>query len=100
VSEGRDDIAWRLMELYGVGPRLRPAGLPLQYDRYVAEPVAFYDPNGPGTNIGMFVFEMGADSKIAYQRVLRAREARAQGCQRRHTHVRVAADEPAQSAFA
>jgi hypothetical protein len=52
------------------GLRLRPAGVPLQYDRYVAEPVTFYSPSDSSTNIGMLVFEMDADNKIAYQWVL------------------------------
>ena len=46
---------------------LAPAGAPIAYDRYVAEPTRFYDGTMPGRGAGMLVFEIGPGSKLAYQ---------------------------------
>jgi hypothetical protein len=66
-SVGREQLAARFDELYSLGLRLAPAGAPIAYDRYVAEPTRFYNGSGPGRGAGMLVFEMGAGDKLAYQ---------------------------------
>ena len=66
-SVGRDQLASRFDELYSLGLRLAPAGAPIAYDRYVAEPTRFYNGNGPGRGAGILVFEIGAAGKLAYQ---------------------------------
>jgi hypothetical protein len=65
VSKGRDRIAVRLQHLFDQGMRLKPAGASIQYDRFVAEPVRFYNASGSGTGVGMFVFVLDAHNKIA-----------------------------------
>lgn len=67
TTVGRDDVMLRLAELHGMGLRARTADLPLQYDRYVAEPASFLNACGPGTGVGMLVFEMDADDRFAYE---------------------------------
>lgn len=66
VTEGRKDLAVRLTDLYDMGLRLALAGVPIACDRYVAEPVRFYNDEG-GRGAGMLVFEIDADSRLAYQ---------------------------------
>jgi ketosteroid isomerase-like protein len=70
VIKGRDAIGRRLADLYAMGMRLAPADLPLQFDRYVAEPTGFFAADGPQTGVGMLVFEMTADNEFAYQWVM------------------------------
>jgi hypothetical protein len=67
VSVGREQLASRFDDLYGMGLRLAGAGAPIAYDRYVAEPTRFYNGNEPGRGAGMLVFEMGAGNQLAYQ---------------------------------
>ena len=43
VFKGREAIATRLEDLHGMGLRLAPAGAPITYDKYVAEPVRFFN---------------------------------------------------------
>jgi len=64
VTKGREGIAARLDALYKTGLRLAPAGAPITYDQYVAEPVRFYNGNGPGEGAGMLVFQFDAANKI------------------------------------
>lgn len=66
VTVGRAKIARRLGDLYGLGLRFGTAGLPLQYGRYVAEPVVFFNPTGE-TAPGMLVFELDPSGRIARQ---------------------------------
>jgi hypothetical protein len=70
ITRGRENIAKRLRDLYEMGLRLEPAGVPIAYDRYVAEPVTFTNANGPGNGAGMLVFEFGPDDVIEYQWVI------------------------------
>jgi hypothetical protein len=70
VTRGREAIATRLGDLYDMGLRLKPAGAPIQYDIYVAEPVKFINANGPGKGAGMLVFEFNPRNEIAYQWVI------------------------------
>ena len=67
VSVGREQLASRFDDLYDMGLRLAPAGAPIAYDRYVAEPTRFYNGNEPGRGAGMLVFEIDAGNKLAYQ---------------------------------
>jgi hypothetical protein len=71
VTTGRTAIGDRLQELADVwGLRMRAEGTPIQFDRYVAEPVSFYGADGSGTGAGMLVFEVNADSEITHQWVI------------------------------
>jgi hypothetical protein len=67
VSVGREQLATRFDDLYDLGLRLAPAGAPIACDRYVAEPVRFYNGNEPGRGAGMLVFEIGPGNKLAHQ---------------------------------
>lgn len=68
VTRGRAAIGERLQGLVGdAGLRLKAAGTPIQFDRYVAEPVIFDQDGGPGYGAGMLVFEIDSDGLIAYQ---------------------------------
>lgn len=58
ITRGREAIAKRLRDLYEMGLRIQPAGEPITYDRYVAEPVRFLNGNGPGEGAGILVFEI------------------------------------------
>jgi hypothetical protein len=71
VTLGRAAIGERLQSLVGdAGLRLISAGTPIQFDRYVAEPVVFDQDGGPGHGAGMLVFEIDSDGLIAYQWVI------------------------------
>jgi hypothetical protein len=67
VTRGRENLAVRFADLYGMGLRLAPAGAPIAYDRYVAEPTRFHRGNPPGRGAGMLVFEVDAQNHLAYQ---------------------------------
>jgi len=49
---------------------MRAEGTPIQFDRYVAEPVSFYPAEGSGTGAGMLVFEFNKDNEITHQWVV------------------------------
>lgn len=68
INKGRAAIAEHLGQLTGeMGLRMEQTGEPIQYDRYVAEPVRFYPATGSGTGAGMLVFEIDSEGKIAHQ---------------------------------
>ena len=70
----RDDrIAVMLQHLLDAGMRLKPAGASIQYDRFVAAPVRFYNGDGPETGAGILVFQLDAqqDCQPAGHRPLR-----------------------------
>ena len=67
VSRGRDEIATRFDDLYGMGLRLAPAGAPIACGSFVAEPTRFSNGNAPGRGAAMLVFEIAAGNKLAYQ---------------------------------
>lgn len=51
-----------------MGLRLKPAGVPIQVDYWVAEPVIYYTPDpAEGTGSGILVFKIGPSGKIEYQ---------------------------------
>jgi hypothetical protein len=66
-TTGQEALAQHLNDLYRMGLRLAPAGAPIAWDRYVAEPARFYNSNGPGRGAGMLVFEVGDDGRFAHQ---------------------------------
>jgi hypothetical protein len=70
VTKGRTAIEARLDDLYQMGLRLAPAGAPITYDQYVAEPVRFSNGNGAGEGAGMLVFQFDPASKIVHEWVI------------------------------
>ena len=81
VFKGREAIATRLEELHGMGLRLAPAGAPITYDKYVAEPVRFFNGDGSGRGAGMLVFEFDPAYKIAHEWVIGWADESADGSQ-------------------
>lgn len=67
ISIGRAELTSRFDGLYDMGLRLAPAGAPIAYDRYVAEPTRFYHGTQPGRGAAMLVFEIGPGNKLAHQ---------------------------------
>ena len=70
VTSGRKAIAARLEDLYRMGLRLAPAGSPITYDKYVAEPVRFFNGRRPGRGAGMLVFEFNPAYEIVHEWVI------------------------------
>jgi len=70
VTRGRAEIGERLQGLADVGLLIERVGAPVQYERYVTEPVRFDQDGGPGYGAGMLVYEIGPDGLIAYQWVI------------------------------
>ncbi len=81
VFKGREAIATRLEELHGMGLRLASAGAPITYDKYVAEPVRFFNGDGSGRGAGMLVFEFDPAYKIAHEWVIGWADESADGSQ-------------------
>jgi hypothetical protein len=67
VTVGREDLATEYKELYGGGMRLTFAGLPLQYDGYVAAPARIHWPNVGPDDAYMLVLKLDPDDKFARQ---------------------------------
>lgn len=70
VSKGRVAIAARLDTLYEAGLRLAPAGAPIAYDCYAAQPVAFTTDDGSGSGAGVLVFAFDPAYTIAHEYVI------------------------------
>lgn len=67
VSVGREDLTTALGDMYRGGLRLKSAGLPLQYDGYVAAPTRIHWPNVGPDDAYMLVYKLDADNKFARQ---------------------------------
>ena len=102
VFKGREAIATRLEDLHGMGLRLAPAGAPITYDKYVAEPVRFFNGDGSGQGAGMLVFEFSPAYKIVHEWVIgwvRRIRGRERNHGARHNELRPRTPAPGEIAF-
>ena len=67
-TRGREEIGRWLGDLYGMGLRLEATSAPIQFGRFAAEAVHFYQPDDDDAyGEGMLVYEIDQDGLIANQ---------------------------------
>jgi len=70
-TRGREEIGRALAGLYDMGLRLEAMSVPVQFGRFVAEAVHFYQPDDDAAyGEGMLVYEIDEDGLIANEWVL------------------------------